>query len=223
MSHQISKQTLKHDEFSESMITVADFVKRHTTEVLAVAVGALIIAVGLAFIAQSRSKSEREASLMLSSVQGALFSGQYQQAEQGFNDIVKRYGSTNAAKEALVNLGNIGMRQGKFDQALESYSRCVKAGPSNPLIRYGALSGVAACYEQKGDFAKAADYYSRIAAQLPKEQFFASQALLAAGRCYANAKLPDKARAAYQQVLDAYKQSQASSQAKVELTMLSAQ
>jgi len=48
VSHQISKQTLKHDEFSESMMTVVDFAKRHATEVLAVAVGALIIVVGLA-------------------------------------------------------------------------------------------------------------------------------------------------------------------------------
>ena len=223
MSHQISKQTLKHDEFSESMMTVADFVKRHTTEVLAIGVSALIIIVGLAFIAQNRAKSEHEANLMLTSVQGALFSGQYQQAEQGFNEIVKRYGSTDAAKEALVNLGNLGMRQGNVDQALAFFARCAKARPGNPLVLYGALTGAAACYEQKGDFAAAADHYRQIASRLPQERYFASEALLSAGRCYQNAKLPDKAKAAYQKVLDKYNQTQASTQAKTQLTMLSAQ
>ncbi len=223
MSHQISKQTLKHDEFSESMMTVVDYAKRHTTEVLAIGVGALIIVVGLAFIAQNRAKSEHEASLMLTSVQGALFSGQFQQADQGFNEIVKRYGSTNAAKEALVNLGNLGMRQGNIDQALAFYTRCAKARPSNPLVLYGALTGLAACHEQKGDFARAGDNYSEIASRLPREQYFSSEALLSAGRCYQNAKLPDKARTAYQKVLDKYSQTQASSQAKIQLTMLSAQ
>jgi tetratricopeptide (TPR) repeat protein len=223
VSHQISKQTLKHDEFSESMIAAVGFFKRHTTEALAIAVGALIIIVGLAFISQNRAKSEREAGMMLSSVQGALFSGQYQQAEQGFNEIVKRFGSSNAAKEALLNLGNLDVRQGRTDQALAFFTRCVKASPSNPLVLYGALTGAAACHEQKGDFAKAADSYSQVAKKLPKEQYFASEALLSAGRCYENAKLPDKARACYQQVLDQYAQTQATAQAKVQLTMLSVQ
>ena len=223
MSHQISKQTLKHDEFSESMIAAADFFKRHTTEVLAVAVGALIIIVGLAFISQNRAKSEREAGMMLSSVQNALLSGQYQQAEQGFNEIAQRYGSTNAAKEALLNLGNLGMRQGQVDQSLAFFTRCIKAGPSNPLVLYGALTGAAACYEQKGDFAKAGDSYSQVAKQLPKEQYFVSEALLSAGRCYGNAKQPDQARACYQLVLDKYAQTQAAGQAKAQLTMLPVQ
>lgn len=220
MSHQVSKQTLKHDEFSESLLSGADFVKRHATEVTAAAVAVLIVIVGLAFIGQSRAKSEREAGIMLSSVHGALFGGQFQQAEQGYNEIIKRYGSSTAAREAMVSLGNLKFRQGQFDEARQLYARCVKAGGSNVLVMHSAMSGQAACDEQKGDFTSAGDVYLSIAGKYPKEQYLASEALLSAGRCFTSAGMDDKARGAYQAVLDAYGQTQAFAQAKTRLSML---
>ncbi|MDI6739734.1 MAG: tetratricopeptide repeat protein [Candidatus Edwardsbacteria bacterium] len=220
MSHQVSKQTLKHDEFTESLMTAIDFVKRHTTEVLAAGVAALIVIVGLAVIGQNRAKSEREAGLMLSSVHGALYGGQFQQAEQGYNEIVKRYGSSSAAREALVSLGNLKFRQGRYDEAQQFYDRCVRAGTPNLLIMHGALTGQAACFEQKGDFAKAGEKYLEIARKYSKEPFLASEALIDAGRCFAGAGQNDRAKNAYQTVLDGYSQSQAFAQAKAQLAML---
>lgn len=220
MSHQVSKQTLKHDEFSETLIGAAGFLKRHATEAAAVAVAVLIVIVGAAFIGQSRAKSEREASVLLSSVNGALYSGQFDQAEQGFAEIVKRYGSSSAAKEALVSLGNLKYRQGKFEEARLQYERCIKSGTSNTLVLYAAVSGLASCDEQKGDFAAAGAGYAAFARKHPKEQFLACEALLAAGRCFGAAQLPDKARAAYRTVIDDYAQTAAAQQAKAQLAML---
>jgi tetratricopeptide (TPR) repeat protein len=223
VSHQVSKQTLKHDEFSESLFGAADYVKRHATEVAAVSVAIVIVVVGFAFISQSRAKSEREAGLMLSSVHGALYGGQFQQAEQGYTEIVKRYGSSSAAKEALVSLGNLKFRQGQFDEARQLYARCAKSGTSNVLIMNSAITGEAACDEQKGDFAAAGDTYLSFARKYPKEQFLAAEALLAAGRCYVSARLPGKAKGALQSVIDSYGQTQSAAQAKVQLSMLAAE
>jgi tetratricopeptide (TPR) repeat protein len=223
VSHQVSKQTLKHDEFSESLLVAAEYVKRHATEVAAVSVAIVIVIVGFAFISQSRAKSEREAGLMLSSVHGALYGGQFQQAEQGYNELIKRYGSTSAAKEALVSLGNLKFRQGQYDEARQFYARCAKSGSSNALIMNSAIGGEAACAEQKGDFAAAGDTYLSFARKYPKEQFLASEALLAAGRCYVSARLPGKARVAFQTVVDSYGQTQSAAQAKTQLAMLPAE
>ena len=220
VSHQVSKQTLKHDEFSESLMNGVDFVKRHATEVTALTVATVIVVVGLVFISQSRAKSEREAGSMLSSVHGALYGGQFQQAEQGYNEIVKRYGSSSAAKEALVSLGNLKFRQRQYDEARQFYDRCVKAGGSNVLVMHSAISGEAACDEQKGDFAAAGDRYLTIARKFPKEQYLASEALLAAGRCFTSARMAGKAKLAYQDVIDSYSQTQALAQAKVQLALL---
>lgn len=222
MSHQVSKQTLKHDELSESLFGAVEFLKRHTTEAAAIAAAVLIVIVGAVFIGQSRAKSEREASVILSGVNGALYSGQFEQAAQGFAEIIKRYGSSAAAKEALVNLANLEFRQGKFDEARQHYARCIKAGTPNQLVLYAAVSGLASCDEQKGDFAAAGDGYAAYARKHSKEQFLASEALLAAGRCYAAATPPltEKARAAYRTLIDRYAQTAAGSQAKAQLAML---
>jgi tetratricopeptide (TPR) repeat protein len=223
VSHQVSKQTLKHDEFSESLLDAVGFVKRHATEVTAISVAIVIIVVGMAFIGQNRAKSEFEAGLRLSSVHGAMYGGQFQQAEQGYDDIIKRYGSSAAAKEAMVSLGNLKFRQGRYDEARQYFARCVKGGTSNVLVMNSAISGEAACDEQKGNFASAGDLYLSIARRFPKEQFIASEALLSAGRCFTSARLTGKAKSAYQTVVDSYGQSQALAQAKARLAMLPAE
>ena len=220
MSHRVSKQTLKHDEFSESLFNGAEYLKRHATEVAALAVAVLIVIIGLVFWSQSRAKSGREAGVMLTSVHGALLGGQYQQAEQGYQEIIKRYGSSPAAKEAMVSLGNLKFRQGRYDEADQLYQRCVKSGGANVLVMHAAHTGMAACDEQRGDFTSAGDGYALFARAFPKEAFLAAEALLAAGRCYARAGLTAKARDAFRTVIESYGQTQALTQARAMSALL---
>jgi TolA-binding protein len=220
VSHRISKHQLKHDEFSEDMVRTVAFIKRYSTEVLAVSIGVLVIIMGLIFIGQNRAKSEREAGLQLNAAHGALLAGNFQQALEGYKDISSRFGSTNAGQEALAYLGNLTFQQRNFPEAQRYYQSCVKANPKNPLILSAALSGLAACAEQSGDLASAGGKYLEVASRLPKEEYLATQALLAAGRCFGAANAADKAKAAYQKIVDLYPDSPALSEAKAALSML---
>jgi TolA-binding protein len=219
VSHRISKHRLKHDEFAEDLLKTVNFVKRYSTEVLAVAVGLLVIAVGLVFISQNRAKSQEQAGLMLNSAHGAFLSGSPAQAQEGYKEIASRYGSTPAGQEAKIYLGNIYFQQRNYQEALKQYRECLKTRPKNPILLDAALSGIAACLEQQGDFAKAAEQYQAIADRLPKEEFLSPAALLQAGRCFAEAGLMERARGAYQRLIDDYPASALLPEAKTALQM----
>ncbi len=220
MSHNISKHRLKHDEFAEDMAKTINLFRRYSTEILAVLVGALIIVIGLFFVAQNRVKNEREANLLLGSAHAAMFSGEAQQSRQGYEDIIKRFGSTESAKEAMVYLGNLNFQTRNQEEALKDYQRAVKAKPKSYLLMSAAISGVAACYEQTGDMNKAAEEYLQIALRYPKQSYVSVQALLASGRCHRAAGNYSRAREVYQDIISKYPDDQNIPKAKAALAML---
>lgn len=220
MSHNISKHTLKHDEFAEDMMKTVTLFKKYSTEILAVLIGALIIVIGLFFISQNRVKTEREANLMLGSVHAALFSGDAQQAKQGYEDLIKRYGSSESGKEAMVFLGNLHFQSRNTEEAQKQYQRAVKAKPSSPLIMSAAMSGLAACEEQTGNFVKAGEQYLEIAARFSKQEYLAIVAMLSAGRCFQAAGNDLKAREVYRDIINKYPENQGAQKAKAALGML---
>lgn len=220
MSHRISKKQLKRDEFAEDLMKTVNFVKRYPTETLAVAVGIIVIAVGVVFISQNRAKNELQAGLMLNSAHGALFSGAQQQALEAYKEIASRFGSTQAGQEARIYLGNINFQQRNYDEAIKNYQDCLKAHPRNPLLLSAAISGLAACWEQQGDFSRAAEQYASVARRLPREEYLASAALLDAGRCYLKAGQMEQARRVYQKIMDDYPGGPLFLEAKAALQML---
>jgi TolA-binding protein len=220
VSHNISKHRLKHDEFAEDMAKTINLFRRYGTEILAVLVGALIIVIGLFFVSQSRIKNEREANLLLGSGHAALFNGDAQQSRQIYDDIIKRFSSTESAKEAMVYLGNMNYQSRNQEEALKQYQRAVSAKPKSYLLMSAAISGVAACYEQTGDFNKAAEEYLDIAKRYPKQSYVAVTAMLASGRCYQAAGNEVKAREVYQNIITNYPDDQGAQKAKSAIAML---
>jgi TolA-binding protein len=220
VSHQISKHTLKRDEFADDAIKMVSFIRKHSTEAMAVVVAALVIIAGLIMMGQNRVKSEKEAALMIGTAHAAFFNGDLANAQTAYDEIVAKHGSSSSAREALVYLGNISFTQRKYEEAIVYYNKGIKAGSSNSLIMSAAISGVAACYEQTGKLGEAGDKYLEICKKYPKDQYLATNALLSAGRCFAAGNLTDKAKAAYQQLLKEYPGTEAATDAKSELAQL---
>ena len=220
MSHQVSKHTLKRDEFADDAIKIVTFVRKHTTEAMAVAAAILVVIAGLILMGQNRAKSEKEAAMMVGMAHSAYFSGDMTNAQTAYEEIVGKHGSSSSAKEALVYLGNINFNQRKYEEAIKSYDRAIKAGSSNPLIMSAAISGLAACFEQTGRLPEAGEKYLEIAKKYSKDQYLATNALISAGRCFAAGNLMDKAKAAYQQIINDYSGTAAAAEAKSQMAQL---
>ncbi|MBI4726150.1 tetratricopeptide repeat protein [candidate division TA06 bacterium] len=220
MSHQVSKHTLKRDEFADDAIKMVTFVRKHSTEAMAVAAAFIVIIAGLILMGQNQAKSEKEAALMIGMAHAAYFNGDMANAQTAYEEIVSKHGSSLSAKEALVYLGNINFIQRKNEEAIKYYEQSIKSGGSNPLITAAAVSGVAACYEQTGRLAEAGEKYLEIVKKYSKDQYLATNALLSAGRCFTAGNLNDKAKAAYQQLIKDYSGTAAAAEAKAQLAQL---
>lgn len=220
MSHNISKHRLKHDEFAEDMAKTIGLFRKYSTEILAVLAGAVIIVIGLFFVAQTRAKNEQEASMLIGSAHAATFSGDAQQARQGYEDVIKRFGSTESAKEAMVFLGNLNFQTRNPEEAQKNYEKALGSKPKSYLLAAAAISGIAACYEQKGDFNRAAEEYLKIADRFPKQSYLAINSMMSAGRCYLAAANTEKSRETYQKIISLYPQDQASQKAREALAMI---
>jgi len=220
VSHQISKHTLKRDEFADDAIKMVSFVRKHSTESMAVGVAVLVIIAGMILMGQSRSKSEKEAAMMIGMAHAAFFNGDLANAQNAYEEIAAKHGSSSSAREALVYLGNINLTQRKYDEAQINFEKAIKSGTSNSLLMSAAISGLAACYEQTGKLSEAGEKYLEIFKKYPKDQYLATNALLSAGRCFSAGNLTGKARAAYQQLLKEYPGTAAAAAAKSELAQL---
>jgi len=85
-----------------------------------------------------------------------------QEGTQGLQAIVDEHGSTKVGQLAKLYLADSYYALKNYDKALECYD---DISVSDKLVSASAIAGVAACYEAKGDFSKAASYFEKAASK----------------------------------------------------------
>lgn len=138
--------------------------------------------------------------------------GQYQAALDGTADalglveIADQYGRTDAGNMARFYAGDAFFQVGDHDQAL-SYFR--DFNKSDDFVGAGALAAQAAIYEDRGDFAEAAELYREAAFQF-ENTLTSPRYLLNAGRAFEQVGDLQSARAAYEDIREHFPDSELS-------------
>jgi len=110
--------------------------------------------------------------------------------EKLFNDLIKDYGMSKAAKIALPELAYAKFEQKKYDEAISLYEEYLnKVSDSEP---YNSLTRMAlsTCYEQKGEYDKAITSLEKI--MEGPDDYIKEQAMLNLARVYRLAGKQDK-------------------------------
>lgn len=118
----------------------------------------------------------------------------------GFIDIIDEYGITDAAKLANYYAGVAYLKQGKFDVArlyLEDFSA------DDLLVQARAYSLIGDTYMEEGNYEEAAKYYDKAADYKPNK-FFTPTYLMKAALAYEKSNQNDKAKDAYDKVINEY-------------------
>ena len=118
----------------------------------------------------------------------------------GFLQIIDDYSMTDAGKLANFYVGSIYMKQGKFKPAI-LYLEDFKA--KDLLVQARAYSLIGDAYMELKDYENAARYYSDAANYKPNK-FFSPAYLMKAALAYEKLNQNDKAKAAYQKIIDQY-------------------
>ncbi len=195
----------------------------------------VLVAIGLAIAAYALWRSwsherEAEASLALSRVLPYLEAQQFDQAlngdpqktirgeaVQGLLAIADTYSGTAAGKTAALYAGQIFLDRKRYDEAARYFEQA--EGSDAPIVRIGAIAGLAACKEQQNQLAEAAALYEQI---LPDaEQLGAKDKYtLFAAVCYEKAGNKDRAIRLYKALLAEFEFSEYAADAKAGLARL---
>lgn len=211
------KHELREDRVVTFYARAWEFIDQNRTLVYA-ALGALVLltAAIVGYVVYQNSQ-EAEAEELLAQTIYLYEEGSYQQALDGTADrlglleIAEEYGGTQAgnlahfyAADALFNLG-------EYDRALEHFEAFEK---SEDFIGASAIAGEAAVYEERDEFARAADLYRRAAYHFENE-LTTPEYLLRAGRAYETAGSFDRAVEQYEAIQDEYPESNQASNIEV--------
>jgi TolA-binding protein len=118
----------------------------------------------------------------------------------GFLAIVDDYGLTKAGNLANFYAGAVYMKQGKFPLAIVHLDD-FKA--DDLLVQARAYSLIGDAYMEQKKFEDAAKYYDRAASYKPNKEFTPTY-LMKAALAYEKLSNPEKAKAAYQTIIDTY-------------------
>ena len=195
-SAKISRKELlkKEDEFitfSSRMIILA---KEHSRELKFLGMGVfclLMIYLGInTYLRYINKKGQDAYNIAYYAISKNMDSNKNQdsikKSEELFNEVIKRYDISGAARLALPELAYVKFLQKQYDEAISKYQEFLNKAPDGPYQSL-AETAMAVCYEEKGDFDKAIQILEHISSG--PDDFFKEQAMLSMARIY---RLTDK-------------------------------
>jgi len=132
--------------------------------------------------------------------------------------VVADYPRQEVAAQALLRLGDLHFRDGKYAEAAADYQRLLEQFPAHPLLP-SALLGLAAVQETEGRFDVARTHYERILSAYP-QGYATLPAGLGVARCLEGLGLIKESRQKYEEMMALAQGSPAQVAAYLRWTML---
>jgi TolA-binding protein len=215
----ITKQELKEDTLVTFYAKALKWVEDYRMLLIGSAVAVVVIILGVFFYFQSSEDAEKAASVELAKATRIYESADIANAIPVLSNLVKNYGSSYSGKLGRFYLANAFFQIKDYDNARTNFEKFVSGFSGDKHFLAAAQGGAAACLEQKGQYAAAAEAYEK-AADRYDESVLAPQFLYKAGRCYELAGQKAKSRAFYKSVIEKYPKSPEKDDAQTQLAML---
>ena len=137
----------------------------------------------------------------------------FEDSEEKLKAFLDKYPNVTYADKARYNYAKNLYYQGKYSKAREEFENVIETHqPENEIYAFYAQKAVGNCYEQEGEYEEAISAYEERefpkTTQLPQEirQYVLSNAKLNQALCYEKINATDDAKAAYQDIIDDFKQ-----------------
>jgi len=197
----VKKKLKEPDEFVTLTERAYLSVQQHLKPIAGIGIIVLIVILAL-FLYQRWEKGNEETGFrMLNSAMEnyQMVTSPYREASRQdykpvldkFNEVATKFPRTLSGRLALLYEGNIDLRLGEYDQAIQTYESFLQKGGKEALYRSFAMEGLGYSYEGKKDYEKAINAY-RSEIELG-ENFQLANAYLGLGRCYEKLGKPKEA------------------------------
>ena len=219
MQHRMTKQELKEDEFVNKIMNAWGYVQENYPKVIAVLGGfAILILIGV-FINQQADEQTRASIEAFGEVRIALMQGQIDNAIMQAERVEENYSGKPAAGQALHMVGNLYFDSSRYAEAQVAFQSYLDNYGSGGPMGYASWSGIAACLEEQGEIAGAADKYISFA-DMATQSPFAPIALKEAARCRQASGNTERSIVLMKRIIGLYPESAAARSAKAELKRL---
>jgi len=214
-----TKSELEDDQFVEWMAVASDYVKERGRTFITGAVAVVIIILAVNYVQASRENTRLEAAALLGE---ALISEQAGDAEQAVRlgeQLLKDYSGTAAAAHGTIMVANRYFNQGRYADAEKLYQSYLTEYGDIEVLVFAASRGIAASYEARQQYEKAAAQYTAYA-NVHAGEMATSLALMDAARCYGVLGNTQRQREVLKQVTHDFASSPVSVRARQELGLL---
>lgn len=187
----IKKKLKEPDEFVTLTERAYLFINRHWKPIAGVGVAVLILVLSVILFQRWEKSKEQNAFQMLhvavenyqmaSSPYRESAASDHKDALEKFAEVAAKFPGTSSGRLALLYQGNIHLRGGEFDQAIQAYENFLQKVGKERLYRSFAMEGLGYSYEGKGNYEKAIAAYQK---EIELGQDFSANGYLGLGRCY---------------------------------------
>jgi TolA-binding protein len=150
-----------------------------------------------------KESNENAASVELARATRAFESADYQNAISLLSNLVETYGGTRSGKLGIFYLAASFYNTDDFQSAEENYKKFTSSFKGERHLLASAMTGMAACMEQKGQYIESAEQYQKTVEKYG-DHIFAARLLLRAARCYTLADDPERADQIYEKIINDY-------------------
>lgn len=215
----ITRKEIKQDKLVTVYFKVNDWIGENSKIVFGGLIAIVVVAaLAMLFSSQQRANEEK-ASVDLAMAERMFEVGQYRDAIDVLNILVESYGGTKSGRIGKFFLATAHYNLKEYEFGESNFRKFLSKGVKDPLMCSSAMSGIAACLEQQGNFAEAAIQYKKAAEKYP-EEIIVSSALFNSARCYIQAEQNQTAKTLFKKIIADYPDSDEAEKAKVQLAML---
>lgn len=187
-----------HDDFVDWTLHALLWIKKRwktAAEVVGLAALLFIVVVGAQYYWEWRSTSAAEALYAANSLE-ANSDGQV----NALYKLVDKYSRTPAGRQGMMELGNIYLKRGEYDSAIEQFQMLAGKSRNHPMLYIAAIHKMAEATQFKGDYEAAAETYLKAAAD--PHNILSQQSRLRAAACLEKAGDYEQAANLYKQIID---------------------
>lgn len=217
----LTRHQMKEDKLVTTYFKAVDYVNQHTREITYAVIAVLVVVALAFFMIRSKREAEENASVELAKAKLKFTSQAYQEAIDILKKLVENYDGTKSAGVGTVYLAQAYMKQQDFVNAEKYFQAYLDDYGDDDLLAGAATAGIAATFDERKEYAKAAELYEKAANEFA-ELMYAPTWLMDAARCYARAGSSQNAQNALRKIIDNYPKTAIVEDAKLYLAELGA-
>jgi tetratricopeptide (TPR) repeat protein len=196
----IERGHVTEDEFRSLMQKAIKYIVKHRENVIWGAATAILGGAALIYFLSRNEPQKPEADLMHIQAVSLIGMGRMADAQNMLLQLSEKHANTRPGKLSLYYLGVIDYHAGKYDEALNYFTRYLGKDKGDYLLNGSALYAAGCASEGIKEYEKALGYYQKVAAN--KTSPFYHLALLALGRMDGMLGNKEKARETLKALLE---------------------